>query len=193
MTPELMAQIVLAFQPDAGVRIENLNPDEELAQRGRAIEGIFTAGVHLLKTAVPNARIQSLGGAIWDVFHHRHVVVAMGPPVPSLSFVAMGPRDRLQALVLTPHDWGTTAPADPVTQLGAIVLVGSQAVDFYNGRFQSEGPQLVTRRSRAYEAEFLRGFEATIPMNDYQQKVLQEHHFFDPALDYPRKAVEPKN
>lgn len=188
MDKSLVAQIVAAFLPGQAVHVEALSHEDEMYRRAKLAEAKFTGGVAFLRS-FPNDLLQGLGVAIWDVFQHRHVVMAMGPPVPTLSFAAFGRPEAPQALVLAPHDWAEQVEADPVMQLGAIVLVGSQAVDFYNGRLQTEGGEGLRRRARSYEAEYLKAVSPSV-LNDYQKGILADFpEGFDPSLAYERKPV----
>jgi hypothetical protein len=64
---------------------------------------------------------------------------------------------------------------NPVLQMGAVVFVGSQAVDYYNGKLTYEAHKNVLSRAYAYEAEYL----LTIltmgcqTMTEYQKGVLK--------------------
>lgn len=193
LSSDLLAQVAAAFQPENAVDLRKLSTEDESFLPMKRIEALFTGGVDLLRKLVPNPRIQALGSDIWQVFEHRHVVLAVGPPVPSLSFAVLAKAGVIQALLLAPDEWDKRAVADPIMQLGAIVMTGSQAVDFYNGRFLVEGRDVIVRRSLSYEAEYLLSF-GPIELNDYQKKVLQDFPAgFDPSLDYVRKPILPKN
>jgi hypothetical protein len=61
-----------------------------------------------------------------------------------------------------------------IYQLGALVFVGSQAVDYYNGKIWSEFEK-AKNRARAYEAEYLMTLKEAVPdltLNEWQQDVL---------------------
>src|SRR5512141_1807258 len=131
-SPELLTQILSAFQAENAVALDSLDPKEETFLRMKRIERLFTCGVALLR-GFRNPRISNLATNIWQVFEHRHTVLAVGPPVASLSFAAVVRQGVIQAMVLAPADWYETAIKDPVMQVGAILFTGSQAVDFYNG------------------------------------------------------------
>ena len=194
MKAELLAQIVGAFQPDKGTHIEKLDKADPTYRQARTIEAAFTGGVEVLRSAFPNERIRALGSVIWDIFHHRYVSMALGPAVPTLSIGIFGRPDALQALVFAPHNWAEMTAKNPLMELGAIVLVGSQAVDFYNGRVLTDGSGVMMHRARSYEAEYIRSLGSAVKLTDYQQELLREFpHGFDTRLDYKRKPVAPMN
>lgn len=186
---DLIKQVIAAFNPDNGVRVEKLDPNDKEAQAARVIEGIFTGGVGFLCN-FPRPTIQSLGKAIWDIFHHRRVSVAVGPAVPALSLAAYGNKANLQALVLAPRNWVEMVMDDPIMQLGGIVFVGSQAVDFYNGRILTEH-NVVLERARSYESEFILGMELK-ELNSWQRDTVELYpNGFEAKFQYERRAVEP--
>ena len=64
-------------------------------------------------------------------------------------------------------------------QFGAIVYTASQARDYYNKRL-TDGPDVVHKRSLAFEADYLHSIvvhpsvsQAMFKPNEYQQKVMQ--------------------
>lgn len=189
----LVAQIVTAFLPNAGVHVEKLDKATDDYRNAKLIEARFTHGVQALRTVVPSERIQALGAYAWEVFHHRHVVLALGPPVASLTFAAMGRPDALQGILLAPHAWIAMTQEDPMMQLGAIVMCSSQAIDFYNSRILSDGREIVTARAISYETEYLRALGPALKPNEYQAQAMAKYPTFDPSLDYERKPVVPPN
>ena len=100
-----------------------------------------------------------------------------------------------QGLVLIPKDWPAMTQNDPFMQLGAILFVGAQVVDFYNDRLI--GDKTAPGRWQAYEAELLRTLKQTLPRwtpNEYQQKILQRYPdgLDSPGVDlYTYKSYEP--
>lgn len=190
MNKDLIAQVIASFQPGAGQRIEKLDKEAEAYRKAKEVETLFTEGVEVLRALFPNERVRGLAQAIWDVFHHRRVVLAMGPEVPTLTFAAFGSAKGLQGIAFAPHNWAEIVREDPLMQLGAVVMVGSQAVDFYNGRLLTDSRATFGQRAMAYEAEYLRTLALDAP-NPYQKKVLTEHPTWDPAFEYDRKPVEP--
>jgi hypothetical protein len=184
MSPQFDSQvatdILRAFSPDDGTTIhENKLPEgDPLKNLISPMSDRFTSGVGFLKTVFPNQAIRELMTLVWDLVGNRITPVAMGPQVQSLSIACTRRLGMTQAIIFMPHHWLAMIKADPIYQLGALVYVGSQAVDFYNGKLY-ESPQESENRARAHEAEFLLTHiviaTSTPPMNDYQKGVLEEY------------------
>lgn len=179
-SPKLQAQVLGAFFGES-VRAEKLPAGDPLRVNGQKMSDAFTNGVAFLLTSFPNNHIQSLMKLVWDVVGHRIAPVALGPQVPSLSLAARLDGD---AIIFMPHNWLEMIAKDPVEQMGALVFVGSQAVDFYNGRLLTsketaqEDHTNTIKRARAYEAEYLKTVKGGFPdwkFTPYQQKVLGEY------------------
>lgn len=190
----LLDVFVAAFG-DTQVNVADLPEDDPNAKLGKTCESLFTDGVAALRSIVPNDRIRALGRVIWDLVGGKQVLVAIGPDVPSLSFTVMQDNDLHQAIILIPKGWPKMVADDPFMQLGAILFVGAQVVDFYNDRlFDDKGAR---RRWHAYEAELLRTLKTSLPRwkpNEYQCKILAR---FPDGLDakdvdlYPFKPYAP--
>ena len=190
----LLEEVVAAFG-GAQVNISDLPEDDPTAKIGKACENLFTGGVGVLRSNVPNDRIRALGRVVWDLVGHKQVLVAIGPDVPSLSFTVMQIKELHQAIVLIPKSWPQMVADDPFMQLGAILFVGAQVVDFYNDRLI--GDHGARRRWNAYEAELLRTLKTALPSwkpKAYQCEVLRR---CPDGLDgkdvelYPYKPYEP--
>ena len=190
----LLDEIVGAFA-GTQVNVADLPEDDPTAKIGKACENLFTGGVDVLRSIVPNDRIRDLGRVVWDLVGHKQVLVAIGPDVPSLSFTVMQIKELCQAIVLIPKQWPKMVEDDPFMQLGAILFVGAQAVDFYNDRLL--GDDGAQRRWQAYEAELLHSLKVTLPSwkpNEYQREILAR---FPDGLDskgvelYPYKPYVP--
>ena len=140
----------------------------------KSIADSFTSGVDFLRSSFPNESIRSLMALVWDLCGSRIVPLAMGPQVPGLSFGKMG----VNGVIFAPDNWVSQIQADALYQMGAIVFVGSQAVDFYNGLMSTkEEARKVLFRARLYESEYLRtlqGIEGH-SFNPYQQAILHEY------------------
>ncbi|HSX23376.1 MAG TPA: hypothetical protein VLE97_11435 [Gaiellaceae bacterium] len=190
----LFEQILAAFGSKQG-NVNDLPADDPTAKIGKTCEALFTGGVDTLRSIIPSDRIQSLGRVVWDLVGHKQVLVALGPEVPSLTFTVMGYKGHQQGVVLVPKDWPTKVEDDPFLQLGAIVFVGAQIVDFYNDRLVGDPTSRV--RSYAYEAELLHalaGILASWSPNEYQRELMKK---YPSGLDssgvelYPFKAFVP--
>ena len=175
MAKDLRTEILSAFFAE-GKRVDKLAADDPVRVKGVEIGEMFTSGVAFLANLFPNASIRKLMGLVWNIVGHRITPVALGPEVPSLSLAVMGSKLAAQAIILTPHNWIDMVKADPLLQMGALVYVGSQAVDFYNGK-TVEDPKTTVLRSKAFEAEFLLTLNNVIPnlvFDTYQQSVVDE-------------------
>ncbi len=190
----LLDQILGAFVATQ-VNVADLPGDDPTAKLGKVCEGLFTDGVNTLRSIIPNERVRALARIVWDLVGHKRVLVALGPDVPTLSFTAVRQGDMIQGLVVLPKQWPQMVEDDPFMQLGAILFVGAQVVDFYNDRlFGDPGAR---SRWQAYEAELLITLGRTLPSwkpNDYQRQILEK---FSAGLDsagiglYPMKSYEP--
>jgi hypothetical protein len=194
MDSNLVLQIAAAFNCNNPKYLKDFDSKDPIAVNGRLTEAMFTAGVAILKK-LANETLRSLMSYVWDILHHRHVTLAIGPEVPSMAFALLGRgRGQLQALIFAPTNWPEMMDADPYLQLGAIVSVGSQASDYYNGVFYDQASSILSRkRANAYEAEYLLLLR-NHPLNEYQKKIVAANpNGFDPRLGYTRKPVEGTN
>lgn len=190
----LFDQILASFG-SSQVNINDLPADDPTVKIGKECETMFTDGVNVLRSVVPNDRIRALGRMTWDLVGNKQVLTAIGPDVPSLGFTVMKAKEMHQAIILMPKTWPKMVTDDPFMQLGAILFVGAQAVDFYNDRlFGDPGAR---RRWHAYEAELLRTLVELLPNwqpNAYQREALAR---FPEGLDskdvplYPFKPYTP--
>jgi len=144
-----------------------LPPHECESATTQAIGGTFTASVHFLRYHQPNARVSKLADMIWDIVGNRIVVVSATNTVDEISFLVLqksAARDVL-ATILVPERWLDAVVDRPAEQMGGVVFVGSQAVDFYNGKIdgtnQARGE--VVARSLAYEADFILTAQKELP------------------------------
>lgn len=182
-------EVLAAFNCDKPQLLNNMDPSDPFAQKARRSQDLFTRGVHTLKI-IDNPIITGLMSYVWDIFHHRHVLMAVGPDVPTLSFAIVSKEGGgFQALVFAPYNWPDMVKEDPRMQLGAILANGSQCADFYNNLITSpESFEISRRRSNSYEAEYLLMLDN--PLNEYQKSVLALYpKGWDPTLGYVRKPV----
>lgn len=190
MKESTLLEVLAAFNCESPKFLSGMDQTDPFAQRAKLSEGLFTAGVHALRL-IGNPIINGLMSYVWGIFHHRHILLAMGPDVPSLSFaVASKKGGGLQALVFAPHNWPDMVKEDPLMQLGAIVANGSQCTDFYNGLINGqEGIDNARIRANSYEAEYLRMLD-NHPLNEYQKGILTLYpKGWDPLLSYARKPI----
>lgn len=168
--------MLAAFQEGAGQKAEDMPEGDPLRVRGERAAAYFTDGVGLLKTYYPNESIRDLMAMTWDIVGHRIVSTAIGPAVPSLTLAVAGNPVAPHAMIFIPHNWVAMIDENPTYQLGALVFVGSQAVDFYNSRILRES-EAAKKRARAYEAEYLitlRDAGPSRPLNEWQEGLLRD-------------------
>lgn len=174
MDKQVVAELMAAFIK-GGERVEKMPEGDPLRAKGMRLGDRFTEGVAMLR-GFPNPDLRTLMAMVWDIVGNRVVPIALGPEVPSLTFGAMGSKEKPDGIIFIPHNWEAMIEEDPVCQLGALVFVGSQAVDFYNGRIAID-PKALMDRARANEAEYLVTIRESAPdhkMNDWQKKMLEE-------------------
>jgi hypothetical protein len=184
MTPESLELQVLTYLQsvkEAKLLTEGM-PEYTV---GKEIEQLFTSGVDYLRSNLPNPSIQRMCSVMWDAVEHKVTPVCFGPPVVTLSFIVTGHESARSAMIVTPGNWNEMLRKDPLTQLGALVFVGSQAVDYVNERFTSD-PENVVTRACAYEAEYLLTVKHLSPdweLSTYHTKVL---------ANFPEGLASPK-
>ncbi len=182
----LSAQIVDAFAR-SGIPSPS-DPSNPFHVRAKESEAMFTAAMAFLKR-VPGP-VGDLCAYAWDIFHHGHVRMAVGPDVPSLHLAIAGSPLSAQCLVFVPHEWPDMVRGEPLMQVGAVVFTASQAVDFHNGMFPPREPSSrIKERAASFEAEYLRMIPAE-SLNDYQREVLVKNPAgFHERFSYHRRPV----
>lgn len=185
MDHDLARHIMQAFTVDSPEYALDLPDGDPLKDPAMRIGDLVTSGVEYLWKMFPNHRINRLMSVVWHLIGNRVTPVAIGPDVPSVSFTVVQQQEVLKAIIFMPRQWTSMVELSPSNELGALVYVGSQAVDFYTGRIQNgETSERMTARARAYEAEFLRLVPAG-ELSTYQRTVLAE---FPDGLDSPAAA-----
>lgn len=182
MNTETLETQILSFLQNVR-EVESRNGAEYV--KAKEIEGLFTGSVNFLRSGFPNPTIKRLALVMWDVIAHNVTPLCWGKDVRNLSFVVAGSRTAPQSMILTPTDWHKMVRRDPLTQLGALVFVGSQAIDYVNERF-TEDPENVTTRAFAYEAEYIntvKGLSPSWDLTQYHTKLLE---------DFPEGVATPK-
>jgi hypothetical protein len=180
MDKDFVAEVASAFFTD-GVRLNKLDKETDEFKKAKAMETAFTAGVAFLRDLYPNERIRKLATLVWDIVGGHRVPVVLGPKVPTMSLCMIGTKDPktqemtgMRAVIMLPHHWMDLVEANPLLQMGAIVFVGSQAIDFVHGRTQHG----VLDRARGYEAEYLKTLREKVPAwqpTDYQTGILKDY------------------
>lgn len=194
---KLLAQVVQAFTGETQ-RLEDLNPEDDLAKRGQQYSNYWTESVAAL-SHWPDAHISALGRYTWDVFHNKHVHLIMGPQVKTLHTAIVPPTllaklgfptgPMHQCVVITPPNWMELIKENPILQLGGVLFCSSQAVDFYNER-HFVNPNELSTRAQMYESRLLRDLPSE-RLNEYQKGIVSKFKGrIDPKLAYERKKVE---
>ena len=147
-------------------------------QKGKAAGEAVTNFVYILKTSFPNKDINEMMSLVWDLFGHNIVPVAVTPTVKSASFLLIGDNKACRGIVLLPWNWSEIILENPIEQIGALVFVGSQACDYYNGKLYSQiNSKDTLARARAYEAEYLLTVKNDLPeyrFSEYQQEIIDK-------------------
>ncbi len=173
-TKTLEAQILTFLQAIRDAK--ELDPTHPEYTQAKECEAFFTQGVAFLRSEFPNPVINRLASVIYETVGQKITPVAWGPAVKSLTFVMVGPRSAPQGLIIPPLNWVEMVGQDPIMQMGALVFVGSQAIDYANDRFSNDQKNVLPRAS-AYEAEYLntvRSLSSSWEPCAYQTAVLQE-------------------
>lgn len=174
--PDTTNALIAAFFASEGKNVKDLPDSDPLKNKGIRMGNTFTDGVHFLKSTFPSPTIRTLMGHVWNIVGHKVIPVTLGPNVTGVSLAAIRKEGIVQTVIFLPHNWLEDVKRDPVFQMGALVFVGSQAVDVYNGKVteQRESEQTVLR-ARAHEAEYILHIQRMAPLvqlNDYQKDVL---------------------
>ena len=152
-------------------------PDEPKTDSGYLeAQQVFAAGIDFLAKLFPNPAVNRLMKAAWEVISQKVVPVCFGLRVQTLSFIMENA--SAQPFIATPPNWARKIQLDPITQVGALVFVGSQAVDYTNDFLQcASDREKVILRAKAYEAEYLttvRGLTPSWEPNSYQESLFKE-------------------
>lgn len=154
------------------------------SSRTKEIDVLFSGAVEFLRTAFPNPSIKRMAVVMNDAVIQKVTPLTPGT-VKGMAFLATSENGGHQAMIVAPENWHEMIRQDPITQLGAVVLAGSHAVDYVNERFLID-PENVVTRAVAYEAEYLltvRSLSPSWELSEYHQKVLGE---------YPEGLATPK-
>ena len=187
-------EVFTAFNCENPQHLRSTNQIDPFIQKALWAQSLFTGGVTALKSW-DNPVISDLMSYVWDVFHHHHVSMVMGPDVSVLSFALARGKEGLKAIIFAPHNWADMVKGDPLMQLGAIITNGSQAVDYYNGLITGRIDIAIARdRAESYEAEYLKMMKKSHPLNEYQWSILAKYpDGFDSTKAYERKLVAATN
>ena len=140
------------------------------------VESLFSGGVEFLKSRLPNSAIKRMALVAYDILSYGIIPTCLRIPVPSMTFIVEGTLKAPQAVIAIPRAWSSMIRKDPLSQLGAVAFICSQAVDYYHDRLSLD-PDSIRLRAHAYEAEYLNTIRVLAPqweLNRYQLQVLEE-------------------
>lgn len=146
--------------------------DSPVRQLAESISNVFSEHVDFLRSQVPNKVIRELGALLWELVGHRVTRIAIAPEVKTLSFLGYRDAGVRRGQILVPEAWVSMVIVQPLVQMGAVVNMGSKAIDIYNDRLDN-----IHNRALAYEAEFLHTLlrdAPAAPLNDYQKEVIRD-------------------
>ena len=147
----------------------------DIAMKAQEMEYFVTAGVDYLRSEFPNDHIRYLMSIVWDLIRNKITPFALGPNVPTLSLAIVGRKSDpsfRQPAIFAPINWLDMIEKDHVYQMGALVFIGSQAVDYHNNRLLND-PAVARQRSYVYEAEYCHTVKNLTP--SWQPNANQEH------------------
>lgn len=187
-----IAEVIAALSTEKKRFISDLAEDHPLAVSGKACGDIFTAFVDILRN-FDHPQIRGLMSYVWDIFHNRHALLALGPSVKTLSVTALVGGSGPKILIVPPQAWPEMVKDNATLQLGGVLYVGSQVADLYNGLGSTKTEQDDTvLRATSYESEYLlivRSFGYQ-DFTEYQKGVLARCPLgLNKSLLYTRKPV----
>lgn len=173
--PPAIARVVEALMAPQ-VNVDDMPVEDPVAQNARVCARMFTNGVDVLRGLVASPAVRKLAHLMWDLVGSQQVQVCVTEEVPTVSFAALRQQGVDQGLVLLPTRWPQMVADDWLMQLGAILYVGVQVVDFCNDQLTDR--IAAYRRRAAYEAELLLTIQRIHPTwepNTYQKQVIAEN------------------
>jgi len=159
---------------------------------GTEVHKIYLKAEHSLLSCINsiieigNTHLTSLVTDVKNIISNNHVEFGIGT-VPTLTMTVLGNKDGFLPLLLAPVNWPEMMVEQPGHQMGGVVFVGSQIVDFYNGKFLTDYGS-VHDRAASYEAEYIKTIQPE-NRNSYQISVFDKFkNGLMPKL-YNRKQV----
>lgn len=155
-------------------------PNADMVVKAQEMEYFVTSGVDYLRSAFPNNDIRYLMSIVWDLIGNNITPFALGPDVPTLSLAIVGRKSDpsfRQPAIFAPINWLDMIEKDHVYQMGALVFIGSQAVDYYNNRLLND-PAVARQRAYIYEAEYSHTVKNLTPdwqPNANQNRMMKEY------------------
>jgi hypothetical protein len=190
----IMEKVVTPFYQ--GVHGEaSLDPDEKIRRLNHVNSRAWDGAMLLLmnQALFPNEKINKLAQLGWKLIEHRvtPVVASDAMALAGLHILMVGKTEQdVKCGIYMPMNWYGMICSDPVFQMGAIVFILSQCVDYWHKKFMDQESML--SRAYAYEAEYLlvaRTMNPQIELNGYQKKVLDNYPKGLASLD-PKHAYE---
>jgi hypothetical protein len=134
---------------------------------------------------LPHPDTQRMIDHLCEIIYHNLVFISVTEGSDILVNVQDVEGCFQQAMIQIPVDWLETFLEDPIYQVGGVLYTGSQAVDFYNGRFALDHNNS-TALAQAHESELLKLVDQEFPeyqLDSYQKHLLEK---FPDGLDSPR-------
>ena len=168
----------------AGVPNTNELPPGDLKARGEAVGNMLTIIVHYLRTLGPTEKVRLMANHAWNLIGSKTVSLVLYDEIPTPHVFGLDSDNEESCAIFMPPNWLEQLHSDPVMAVGSIIFVGSQAVDFYNGKLKNrenleEVPEKALARAWSLEADYLLALEASPEAdkqgwkpNQYQRKVL---------------------
>jgi len=153
-------------------------------QQDELNQALFFASLEFIETRFPNPALKRIATILSYMVEQGITRAHWSSNIKTLAFVVVRHRDVIQSGIMIPENWSNYLLQDPITQLGALIFTGSQAVDYVNDMFLTEQDR-VRIRAEIYEAEFLSQIRNMSPdwePGSYQAQILQ---------DYPRGLASP--
>lgn len=164
-------QLYSAKFKDAKLAQPNIEDIEEGSERHKlylsAIE-LFIVGLDRV-IAMDNAILRNLATEVKRVILDKSLELCLGN-VPSLTMTVFGTSKGILPLVIAPEKWSEMFTKDEQYQIGGIIFVGSQIIDFFRGKLTSD----FSERAKSYEAEYLKNLDPAT-FNEYQTEVLKKY------------------
>jgi hypothetical protein len=180
----------LARNPEKIAHSEEFKEEKEIYRIAEEMGATFTESIDALRQYAPHPHTRALAHNIWDVIHFRYVYTAVTAEAESISFAVINMNDTICAIILIPTSWLIFCAHDLKAQMGGIILAGSSAVDWYNGRLSIDGAAKTITRARAYEAEYIQSLGDVVVSAPYHKELLAEFpNGFPKELDYPRLPI----
>jgi len=128
------------------------------------VQGMATAfllSTTFLRDKFPNVDVQRHAGRILDAVESGKVFLSVDSAFDALHFLSVHRTEvptssppQCFSTIIFPVNWLEMFSSDPVTQLGAIIHVGSHAADAAAGRIPPGFENEAKARALAWEAEF---------------------------------------